>query len=793
MSRGLHPGANTGATAFAVAAFVSGLSSVAAELASVRLLAPWFGQSEVVWANAVGVTLLALALGSWVGGRLADRDASGPTVALVLALAALWLAAASRAGPALGAFLAPSDVGGDRPLPLSFWGSLAATAVLVGPPVLATAITGPVAVRRLALRWGAGRAAGTASFTNTLGGCLACVLVPSAAVPALGSRNSVALGALLLALSAVTLAFARGAGGAAPETRAGSLPDRFAVPRRASGLVLVAAFLVGLVATAVEFAGVRALAPSFGQTSGVWATVIGVVIAALALGYGAGGVVAGRAKAPGRAAVLSLVLACATTFLASRPAPFVGMGLALHAALRVGVPTFFLGAAGPSLVRVLASERTVGRAAGAVFAIGTLGSLLGCYAAPLVSLPAFGTTATFTLSAALCAAAGLAVASAVRIAGAPGASPAPAEFRAGQEPGPRSAPVPRRLLALCASAAGVVAAGVALALPRTPLRADDGLLEERETAYQTVRVVERETEVWPRAGSPFESLFPQRVETVVVRYAGFDEDLGSYQSVRFPKERVGTAGRYYDHLALGAWFSGQPYARERAEAPRVLVVGYAGGTLHRVIRDLAPAGLAPRVTGVEIDPEVVSLARKHLGLSDLEDDRLDLRAGEDGRAVVASLPEAGTFDLVVVDAYQRTQYVPFHLATVEFFRLCARRLAPTGAIGVNVFASAGLSGRVLRSIASTMLSALGEEGGGGVWIVPNPEFPGSAVVWGTRRAAPPRLPPAVPAALEVPAFALDRLMVRHVPEKDGGEVWTDDRAPVERWTDEVLAKPEGEE
>jgi hypothetical protein len=59
-------------------------------------------------------------------------------------------------------------------------------------------------------------------------------------------------------------------------------------------------------------------------------------------------------------------------------------------------------------------------------------------------------------------------------------------------------------------------------------------------------------------------------------------------------------------------------------------------------------------------------------------------------------------------------------------------------------------------------------------------------VWGTQGNFPPRLPLDVPAALTVPAFALDRLLVRHDPDRDPGEVWTDDRAPVERLMDEAM-------
>ena len=58
--------------------FVVGGSSLGAEIAAARLLAPWFGASTIVWANTIAIVLVALSIGYAIGGRLADRDPRSP-------------------------------------------------------------------------------------------------------------------------------------------------------------------------------------------------------------------------------------------------------------------------------------------------------------------------------------------------------------------------------------------------------------------------------------------------------------------------------------------------------------------------------------------------------------------------------------------------------------------------------------------------------------------------------------------------------------------------------------------
>ena len=53
--------------------FTVGAATLGAEIAAARLMAPFFGDSTIIWANTIAVVLVALSIGYWFGGRMADR------------------------------------------------------------------------------------------------------------------------------------------------------------------------------------------------------------------------------------------------------------------------------------------------------------------------------------------------------------------------------------------------------------------------------------------------------------------------------------------------------------------------------------------------------------------------------------------------------------------------------------------------------------------------------------------------------------------------------------------------
>ncbi|GEM_PF-3654366 len=71
--------------------FASGFITLIVEIIGAKLQGPFFGNSHFVWTNQILVTLLALAAGAWLGGRLADRGRGRAWIPALFLIAAVWL------------------------------------------------------------------------------------------------------------------------------------------------------------------------------------------------------------------------------------------------------------------------------------------------------------------------------------------------------------------------------------------------------------------------------------------------------------------------------------------------------------------------------------------------------------------------------------------------------------------------------------------------------------------------------------------------------------------------------
>jgi spermidine synthase len=184
-----------------VLVFVVGTGSLGAEIAAVRLLAPYFGASTIVWANTIGIVLVALSIGYWLGGRLADRHPSMRGLCLLALTAAGLLALVPFAADPL------LDVAVDALDQISagaFIGSLFAVLVLVAVPVLLLGAVSPYAIRlAVSTVEEAGTVAGRLYALSTAGSLVGTLLSALLLIPLVGTRRTFLIFALAIAVVAV--------------------------------------------------------------------------------------------------------------------------------------------------------------------------------------------------------------------------------------------------------------------------------------------------------------------------------------------------------------------------------------------------------------------------------------------------------------------------------------------------------------------------------------------------------------------------------------------------------------
>ena len=490
-------------------------------------------------------------------------------------------------------------------------------------------------------------------------------------------------------------------------------PSNRALRVRLSALV----FTAGAATLATEIAASRLLAPYFGSSTIVWANIIGLTLLYLSLGYWLGGKVADRRPEP---RVLGGIVLVAAFFVVVTPfvaRPVLGVAVegldAIDAGAVVGsffaalalfaVPITLLGAVSPFAIRLSLEEvGEAGSVAGRLYALSTVGSIVGTFLSAIVTIPLFGTQRTFLGSAAL-----LAFAAALVLG--------------------------RRW-----QLATVVTAGLLL-IPTGTIKASDGLLYETESSYQYVQVLERSD------GS---------------RALRLNEGVAVHSV--WHRDSVLTGGVWDTFLLVPPLLDEEP--------DRMLVVGNAGGTIARAYGELYPE---MEIDGVEIDPAVSEAGRRYLGLED--NPRLTVHAA-DGRPFLELSDER--WDIIVVDAYHQP-YIPFYLATEEFFRLVRDRLEPGGVMALNV---AGVPGdeSLSEAIGTTVLAAFPQ-----AWRWPALRFNELLLAFDRplgrdELAARAEDAPEEVASL-VPLFAADVEEVRAT-----GDVLTDDVAPVEWLTDRMI-------
>lgn len=168
--------------------------------------------------------------------------------------------------------------------------------------------------------------------------------------------------------------------------------------------LLLLSFLEGAAVMAAELCGAKLLAPVFGSSLFVWASVMGVTLAALALGYFYGGWITERSQ--DRRKTLSRILNAASLCVLLMPLisyyliprisylPFLP-GVLCSTTLLLFFPVFLLGASSPLFILIQTTNQDeAGKVSGTVYAVSTAGGILATFLCGFFLIPAIGLNAS---------------------------------------------------------------------------------------------------------------------------------------------------------------------------------------------------------------------------------------------------------------------------------------------------------------------------------------------------------------------------------------------------------------
>jgi spermidine synthase len=485
-------------------------------------------------------------------------------------------------------------------------------------------------------------------------------------------------------------------------------------------------FVVGTGSLGAEIAAARLMAPFFGASTIVWANTIGIVLVALSVGYWIGGRIADRHP---HLRGMSLMVLIAAVMLAIVPL--------------VARPLFDVSV---DALDEIEAGAFVGSLLGVLFLLAVPVTLLGAAAPYAIRLAVPDVEHSGSVSGRL-----YAISTAGSLCGTWVSALLLIPLVGTQ----------RTFIIFAAGIALVAAVGLgrrflvvpavlfaALAIPVGTVKAtDDGeVLFETETENQYVRVIEQED--------------GDRVL-----------ELNEGQAVHslYRPGTVLTDNVWDGYLVL-------PFAGRSEPPRRMAILGNAAGTTARAYGKYFPT---TEIDGVEIDGELHDVGRRFFAMG--ENPNLTTHTA-DARPWLRQAE--GRYDVIMVDAY-RQPYIPFYLATKEFFELVKERLAPGGVVIVNAGHPEGNDD--LETVLGSTMAAVFPT------VIRDPKEDTNTLLLGSEGPASgeiledslPDLPPELRALAALEAAKIG-------PRLPGTEVYTDDRAPVEWLIDRSILGYAGE-
>ena len=393
-------------------------------------------------------------------------------------------------------------------------------------------------------------------------------------------------------------------------------------------------FASGMTALAVEISAARLLGNVFGTSNLVWASIIGLILIYLTIGYFIGGRWADRSPYPRTMYTILIWGAFLVGLIPVPSTPVLSLAADAFDQLQIGIllgaftgvlilfslPVTLLGTSSPFAIRLAIRTPTeAGTVSGRIYAISTLGSFVGSFLPVLVLIPTIGTARTFLLFSfflTLVALVGL-----WHYAG-------------------RKAALPWVWMPIVLIILGISGTGKGI-------KASAGQIYETESAYNYIQVLEVDG----------------------YHYLRLNEGKGVHSA--YHPEQLAYYGPWMQFLS-GPFFNQPPYGPEQVSS--MAVVGLAGGTVARQATEVF--GGIP-IDGFEIDPKIIEVGKDYFGMNEPNLNAIP----QDGRLGLEH--SARQYSLIVIDAY-RPPYIPWHLTTYEFFQVVCDRLQEDGVLAINV-------------------------------------------------------------------------------------------------------------
>ena len=490
--------------------------------------------------------------------------------------------------------------------------------------------------------------------------------------------------------------------------------------------LIVLVFIGGMTSLALEMCASRLLGAYFGTSLYIWASLIGLILLYLTIGYFIGGRLADRHPSEQLLCTLTALAALSITII-----PFVSQsvlnwsitGIAeisvsiflsslVGTILLFAVPVTLLGLVSPFAIRLATREvGKSGQTSGSLYAISTCGSILGAFLPVLWLVPTFGVRRTLLIFGALLFAASL----------------------WGLRPRWR----PAFALAL-----------IPLVIPLGPLKYIPNLIYEKESLYNYIQVTQA----------------PDGTRELILN------EGQAIHSIYYPNPNTVLTGQYWDYFLSAPYFNA---GFTPQQLHRVGIIGLAGGTIaHQFTQVYGPVP----IDGVEIDPAIVDVGRKYFNMNE---PNLHVYI-QDGRTFIETTH--AQYDLVAIDAFQQP-YIPFQLTTREFFTAIRSHLSSTGVVAINTGHTAH-DFRLVQAFINTMSQVFPS-----VYVFNVPGTFNSEVMATVQRTSIDTF------RSNMAQFSSTTTMGQVADEvlptvtqghSNGGIVFTDDQAPIEQITDQLL-------